>query len=356
MKAGICFGTPVPNEANLAEILCTRVPGVDQVKFTCSGTEAVMAAIKAARAFTGRQVIAKLEGGYHGSYDYAEVSTTPHPADWGDDIPASVPESVGTPQGVLDGVIVLPMNDLDRSLPLLDARRSDIAAVIFDPMSNRAGMVPLSDGFVSTLHQFTQDTGALLIADQVVNFRQGYAGAMPRYGVAPDLVTFGKIVGGGFPAGAVGGRRDVMAMFDWSGGPMKANAAGTASANPVAMTAGKVMLEHLTPEKFEEMDRLGERIRSGLNEALRATGCPGSVNGRNSLFRIHLVDRPVESYRDSVLSKGEAKLWNDFYMALLARGVYLPAGGLSNVSTVTTDAEIDILLNAAEDSLREIQR
>jgi len=354
VKAGICFGTTTPNEADLAQILCDRVPGVERAKFMCSGTEAVMAAIKAARAFTGRTAIAKLEGGYHGSYDYAEVSTTPRPDAWGSNIPSPVPESEGCPADVLQSVVVLPMNDVERSIALLDDRKDEIGAILIDPMSNRAGMVPLSEAYVKALHKFAKEAGALFITDQVVNFRQGYEGAMPRYGVVPDLVVFGKIVGGGFPAGALGGRKDVMEMFDWARGPMKANAAGTASSNPVAMMAGKTVLAHLTPEVFKEMDRLGERVRSGLRDALRASGCPGCVTGRNSLFRLHLVDRPVENYRDSFLTKEEGAKWNAFYQGLLARGIYLPAGGLSNVSSITRDEDVETLLNAAEDVLREL--
>lgn len=201
-------GLPTESEICLAELLIERLPSVEQLRFTNSGTEAVMFAIKAARAFTGRPKIAKIEGCYHGSYDFAEISQTATPESWGPaQRPASVPVAAGEPQSVLDEVIILPWNDIAASRALIRKHASSLAAVLIDPMPSRIGMIEIDSGYAAMIREETRSIGALFILDEVLAFRLGYNGAQTRYNITPDITCLAKIIGGGFPVGAVGGSR-----------------------------------------------------------------------------------------------------------------------------------------------------
>ncbi len=203
VENGSCFGAPTESEIRLAEMLVERVPGCENVRFTNSGSEAVMMAVKAARAYTGRPKIAKCEGLYHGSYDFVEVSLDSSPADWGDPAqPNQVPYSAGTPASLLSDVVVLPFNDSEASLRLLEQHATELAAVIVDPLPNRIGLIPASRDFLTTLRNFCSRAGVVLISDEVISFRIGYGGAAAAFGFQADLITLGKVIGGGFPVGA----------------------------------------------------------------------------------------------------------------------------------------------------------
>ncbi|MBI4540964.1 MAG: aminotransferase class III-fold pyridoxal phosphate-dependent enzyme, partial [Gemmatimonadetes bacterium] len=204
LELGTCFPLPTESEILLAELLCDRVPSVERVRFTNSGSEAVMMAIKAARAFSGRPRIAKCEGAYHGSYDFVEVSLDASPEDWGEaDHPRAVRYSKGTPDAVLSAVTVIPFNHVSAAERILSEHADTLAAVIVDPMPNRVGLIPATREFLSMLRRFTSEHGILLIFDEVITFRLGYEGAQQEFGVIPDMTTMGKIIGGGFPVGAV---------------------------------------------------------------------------------------------------------------------------------------------------------
>src|SRR3954466_12843594 len=269
LTLGSAFGLPTESEIDLAELLASRLPAVDQVRFCNSGTEAGMMALKAARAFTGRPKIAKCEGAYHGSYDYAEVSLDPTPDAWGRNVPVSLAYAKGTPDNVLADVITIPFNDTEAAVSLIREHGSELACVLVDPMPNRAGLAPAHRTYLEALRKVTREVGALLIFDEVITFRLGYRGAQGLWGIDPDLTTLGKIMGGGFPVGAVAGGEDFMAVFDPRHGKPALPHGGTFSANPVTMRAGIAAMQLLDDAAFARLDAMGEAVRSGINEAFR---------------------------------------------------------------------------------------
>ena len=214
LPLGTAMAMPTESEIDLAELLCGRVPSFERIRFVNSGSEVVMMALKAARGFTRRPKVAKIEGAYHGSYDYAEISQTSGPEGWGGDQPRSLPVSRGTPQAVLEDVVVLPFNQIEASRQILEQHRGQIACVLIDLMPHRLGLIPCKGDYLQMLRKWTADDGALLVFDEVISFRLGYSGAQARYPERPDLTATAKIIGGGFPAGAVAGRADVMEVFN----------------------------------------------------------------------------------------------------------------------------------------------
>ena len=355
LARGSAFSASTPDEIALAELLVERVPGLERIRFGNSGTEAVMMAIKAARSYTGRDRIAKFEGAYHGYYDDVQVSFSSRPDNWGPDgSPASVPSSGGIPKHRVLETLVLPWNDRDACEQLLAHHRNELAAVLVDPLSNRMGFIPPASGFLAFLRQLTRAHGILLIYDEVISFRVSYQGAQGRYGGDPDLTAFGKIMGGGFPIGATGGRAEVMEVFDpGTRGPRIASG-GTFSANPVSMTAGLAAMQAMTPAAFDRLETLGARARARLGDAFRAAGVAGQVTGDGSLFRLLFTERPLESYRDlNQPAEGRMEL---LFHALLDAGVLLHTSGLGCLSTPMGEAEIEELASALEHALRSMGR
>jgi glutamate-1-semialdehyde 2,1-aminomutase len=351
LARGTAFSASTPEEVALAELLVERVPGLERIRFGNSGTEAVMMAIKAARAFTGRDRIAK----YHGYYDDVQVSFSSRPDDWGpDDTPASVPSSGGIPKHRVLETLVLPWNDRDACERLVTQHAQELAAVLVDPLSNRMGFIPPADGFLAFLRQLTRRHGILLVFDEVISFRVGYHGAQGRYGGDPDLTAFGKIIGGGFPIGATGGRAEVMEVFDPGARGPRIASGGTFSANPVSMTGGLATMRAMTPAEFDRLDALGARLRARLGEVFRAAGVPGQAAGEGSLFRLLYTDRPLRSYRD-VDQAAEARM-ERLFRALLDAGVLIHTTGLGCLSTPMGDREVEEIAAAAERALGVVGR
>ena len=349
VQRGVSFSEPAEPEVALARLLSERVPSVQQVHFRSSGTEAVMMAVKLARAFTGRSRIAKFEGAYHGYYDYVQMSFSSTPANWGSaQAPQSVPSSAGLASAVADEVLVLPFNDRAGVERLLAQHGKDMAALLFEPLSNRAGMVLPQPGFLDFLHQITRRYGIVLIFDEVIAFRLGQAGAQGRYGGKPDLTAFGKIIGGGLPIGAVGGRADIMALLDPAGAGPRVISGGTYSGNPLSAVAGLAALNKLTPAMHARLDAMGARMRTGLNQIFRAARQSAQASGDGSLFQIVPTDRPLTNYRD-VPQDAAAFDWLDrLHRGLLCNGVIVSHRGLSCVSSPMGDAEVDAVLGAFE--------
>jgi glutamate-1-semialdehyde 2,1-aminomutase len=342
---GTAFAASTPEEVALAELLTARIPAVERIRFGNSGTEAVMMAIKAARAYTGRDRIAKFEGAYHGYYDDVQVSFNSGPDRWGpDDAPASVPSSGGVPKHRVLETLVLPWNDRDAVERLVTAHRTELAAVLVDPLSNRMGFIPPADGFLAFLRQLTRAHGILLIYDEVISFRVGYRGAQGRYGGDPDLTAFGKIIGGGFPVGATGGRAEVMEVFDPGTRGARIASGGTFSANPVSMAAGLAAMQAMDEAAFERLDRMGATLRRRLGEVLRGRRVPGQVTGDGSLFRLLFTERPLRHYRD-VDQAAEAGM-EALFLALFDAGVLVHTNGLGCLSTPMTEREVEELASA----------
>ncbi|UTY46620.1 aspartate aminotransferase family protein [Sinorhizobium fredii] len=352
LRSGTCFANPTEHEIALAALLTARIPAMERVRFVNSGTEAVMFAIKAARAFTGRPAIARIEGAYHGAYDWAEAGQGVSPGkDGWDPAPIATPAYRGTPPSVAEEVHLLRFNDVEGLKARLSAASDRIAGVLIDPMPSRAGLMHPEPAFIETLSETASKYGILIIADEVLNLRQGYAGASARYGLEPDLITVGKIIGGGFPIGAIGGREEVMRVFGTENAKPSLPQGGTFSANPVSMVAGRVAMEAMTPDAFNRLEKMGERLRGGLRVSIASRDAPYSVTGAASLFRIHPKRVAPAEYRDAYLSAEEASHMRRMSRHFLEAGILLPYGAAACLSTVMVESEIELILQAFDNFL-----
>jgi glutamate-1-semialdehyde 2,1-aminomutase len=337
LAKGTVYATPLEIQTQLAQVLCVRIPSLEQIRFCNSGTEATMLAIRAARAYTGRNKVMKMEGGYHGSHDVAEISVAPPIENAGPaDAPYSLPGSPGIFQGIIDDIVVAPFNNVQATSRIIDCHRHDLAAVIVEPVIGSAGIIPADVEFLRFLRQATQSSGALLIFDEVVSFRLAYGGAQEIYGVKPDLTTLGKIIGGGFPVGAFGGRADIMAQFDPRHG--KLHHSGTFNGNAITMAAGLASLDMLTREEISRINQLGERLRAEMRQASSSAGIATQVTGMGSLVAVHFTDSEVHDYRSARMNKG---VLSAMHLSLLNQGIFAAPRGDFYISTPMSEHEID---------------
>jgi glutamate-1-semialdehyde 2,1-aminomutase len=356
LHRGTCFSNPTEHEIALAELLIDRIPAVEQIRFVNSGTEAVMFAVKAARAFTGRPGVARIEGAYHGAYDWAETGQGSTPLAWGDAAaPRSVPAYTGAPVSVADEVTVIRFNDIENLERRIAAVAPVLACILIDPMPSRAGLISPDPAFLKAVGDVGRKYGVLIIADEVLNFRQGFNGASARYGLTPDLVAAGKIIGGGFPIGAIGGRKDVMGVFSSDGGKPLLPQGGTFSANPVSMVAGRVSMEALTAESLADLEALGDLLRAGLEHEIDRTGAAFCVTGAASLFRIHPKKQKPGDYREAYPTADEAVTMRQLSDHFLERGILLPHGAAACLSTAMTKNEVDAVVTVFADFLDMLQ-
>ena len=350
LEQGIAVAAPMGIETALAEAMCRRVESLDMVRFCNSGTEATLHAIRLARAYTGRHVIAKFEGGYHGSHDAVEISTSPDPAKAGPaDRPIPVASAGGMPPNATDNVIILPFDD-EAAVEAIVAEKSDeLAAVILDP---KTGVIPQRMDFVRAVREITARYGVLLILDEIVGFRAAPGGVQSQCGILPDLSTYGKIVGGGFPAGAFGGRGELMSLLDPTRGKARVFQSGSFSAHPVTMAAGLAMLEVLTPDVYARLDRLTDRLVKGLEDVFARTGTVATVAASGSTFSIYFTRGPVRTYRAvAAADKGPV---SEVYLSLLNRGYYLSNGLAMNcLSAAMDESHVDGLVAAMAETLEE---
>jgi glutamate-1-semialdehyde 2,1-aminomutase len=343
-RKGTAFSTPTVNQIRLARLLAERIPSLETLRFTNSGTEGTLMAIRAARAFTGRHRIAKFEGGYHGSHEYVSVSVRPPAAKLDPAGPTAIPEHPGQPPSVARDVLVLPYNDLGTTERLLRAHRDEVGCLIMEPVASAFGYVPAGPEFLRGVRKLTSELGIVLVFDEVQSFRVAPGGAQELFGVVPDLTTLGKIIGGGMPVGAFGGRRDIMAQFAPSGGAAAIAHAGTFNANPMTLVAGEVTMRALTPAIYQRLAGLGDELRQRLGAALAELGVPAQVTGVASLFGIHFTSRPVLSYRDVVA--GDAELTKAVFTGLLNEGILLQTSCAGALGVMTTARELDTLVDA----------
>jgi glutamate-1-semialdehyde 2,1-aminomutase len=357
LQRGTAYTIATEIEYDFAKLLTSRVPGFEKIRFVNSGTEAVMAMIKASRAFTGRPKIAKAEGAYHGTYDFAEISQFASPANWGDiNHPNSVPLAFGTPQGVLDDVIIFPYNDIERTIAILDKHAKDIACVLIDPVPHRVGLIRGTEQFIEAIYNWTRKNDALLVFDEVVTFRVNYQGAQADYKVKPDLTALGKIIGGGFPVGAFTGRADVMNLLDPGQKKLLFPHSGTFSANPVTMTAGNIAMEMYDKEAVKRINALTSKAISQIKESIRLADVPLSITGAGSMFRIHLRSEPPTTYREAYQPKEEKAIINEMLDYLFYHENLILINTLACMfSTVITQHEVDILSEAMLKSFRAIK-
>ena len=343
----VSAAAPSELEVELAEAIRERLPSIDLIRFTNSGTEATMMAIRAARAFTGRTMIAKFDGGYHGTHDYAAVDVSAAGATGA----GSETRNAGLPPAVAESVVVCPFNDPDGTERALAPHRDDLAAVIVEPVMGAAGVIPAEEDFVTFLRELADSLRALLVFDEVISFRISDQGAQGRYGITPDLTTLGKIIGGGLPAGAFGGRREVMALFD----PREAGYlghGGTFNANPLTMAAGLATLAELTPKRYDDLEALAKELKRKLENLFAGAGIAAQINQVASLFNIHLTDRPVVDY--ATAQAGDRALLHELYVAMLNHGVVFTGRGMGCLSTPMTGAEVDAFVEAARLGLADL--
>lgn len=339
LPRGTNYATAVEAQTTLAQILTQRVASVDLIRFTNSGTEATMNAVRAARAFTGRERILKIEGGYHGTYDDFEVSVHPDLGLAGsDEQPTAVIDARGVPANTVDNVLVTPFNDAERAVEAIDRHHAELAAVIVEPVMGAGGMIPAETEFLQALRDATSRHGVLLIFDEVMTFRLEPGGMQEHYGIAPDLTTFAKIIGGGFPVGAFGGRADVMAMFDPSR-PAPLWQSGTFNGNAITMTAGIAAMEHYPPAEVTRINGLGDRLRAGLADVL---GDQATITGYGSFVAVHPGDGPIRNYRDAARREQGAR--RALHLALLNEGVFCAPRLMFCTSTAMDDATIDTIV------------
>ena len=349
---GTAFTGPTDPQVRMAKILTDRVPSVDLVRFTNSGTEGTMMAIRAARAFTRREKIAKFEGGYHGAHEYVSVSVRPPAEKLDPSGPTPIPEHPGLPQSILDQVIVLPYNDLDWCERVLRENAAEIACLIMEPVMSSFGYLPGDVDFLRGLRELTTELGIILIYDEVQSFRIAPGGAQEALGVVPDMTSFGKIIGGGTPVGAFGGRADIMELFDPTRGAAIAHA-GTFNANPVTMAAGEVVMNHLTPEVYDRMNALGDETRAKLSAVFDEFDVDAQITGIGSLFGIHFTDEEITDYRSVV--RGDGTMRRALFTGLLNEGVLLQTGTAGAMNSLTAGAEIDALVDATRRVIERVR-
>ncbi|HEU5016310.1 MAG TPA: glutamate-1-semialdehyde 2,1-aminomutase [Roseiflexaceae bacterium] len=345
-QRGTTFGAPTELESELAKLIIEAMPAVEMVRFVSSGTEAVMSAIRLARAYTGREKIIKFAGCYHGHFDGLLVQAGSGVATLG------LPDSPGVPASVTAGTLTAPYNDLDALQMLLEQNPEQVAVIAVEPVVGNMGFVQPQPGFLEGLRRLADQHGALLLFDEVMTgFRVAYNGAQGRYGITPDLTCMGKVIGGGLPAAAYGGRREIMEMVA-PAGPMYQ--AGTLSGNPLAMAAGITTLKAIKqPGVWERLEQITGRLCAGFHEAAQAAGVPIQIGAAGSMWGFFFADQPVTDYTSA--RRADTARYARFFHAMLQRGVYLAPSQFEAafVSLAHTDELVERTIAAAAAAFRE---
>jgi glutamate-1-semialdehyde 2,1-aminomutase len=329
VELGTCFSGPTEAQLSFAQHLVERIGSLERVRFTNSGTEAIMMAVRAARRFTGRRRIAKIEGGYHGTS--------------GDVMGSEQPD-----------LVVLPADDARAAVALLERHGPEIAALLVEPIQGSAGMLALDPAYLRALREATRSLGIVLLFDEVVSLRAAYGGAEEHFGIEPDLSCLGKMIGGGLPLGVFGGREEIMALFDPSQGPPVIPHPGSYNANPVSLAAGLASMELLSRDAVARLNATGDRLRAGLTGVFAEAGIPASLTGLGSLFGIHLTGGPVRTIRDA--ARGDAALRHRIFLGLYVEGMLLDPRGVGTLSTAIGDPEIQEFLVALRSVLSRLRQ
>jgi len=356
MKQGILFGAPSQSQYELGRLICKRVDSVDRVRFCNTGTEAVMYAIRAARAITGRNKVLKMEGGFHGNTEQMEISVSPSLAVAGPlERPVAVPETQGITQGILQDILVTPFNDIETAKRIIHENEKEIAAVIVEPVMGVTGMVPAKTEFLQFLREVTRQTGILLIFDEIISFRLSSGGAQKIFGVKPDLTTFGKIIGGGLPIGAFGGREDIIEIFS----PKREHPmhhSGTFNGNAVTMAAGIAAMKEIDGHLISGINRFGDRLKKEIQAVFDKKGIRGQMTGMGSLMNIHFSSEKVVDLRTARANWSSSLPLRDLLnLALKNHGVYTPRRVMLSISSPMGDREREKTLRAFEDSLDQLK-
>ena len=348
VEGSTSFGAPTRREVEMAELVIEMVPSIEKIRMVNSGTEATMSAIRVARGYTKREKIIKFEGCYHGHGDSFLIAAGSGAVTMG------VPDSPGVTKGVANDTLTAPYNNLDAVKMVVEANKNQIAALILEPVVGNMGLVIPAIGFIEGLRKICDVEGIVLIFDEVMTgFRLSSLGYQGLTSVQPDLTTLGKIIGGGLPVGAYGGKKEIMDMVSPAGPVYQA---GTLSGNPLAMAAGMAMLKHLknNPEVYSKLEQTGQNLTEGLSKINAEFGKTFTINRVGSMFTMFMADFEINNFEDA--KKADLGLFGRYFQAMLKRGVYLPPSQFESafISTAINPAEIDLILEAHRGALEEV--
>ena len=345
LKKGSAYGVPTENEIELAKLVVKKVPCAEMVRFVNSGTEATMSAIRLARAATGKKKIIKFEGAYHGAHDYVLVKSG-----FG---AAGLPDSPGVPDETTKNTILIPFNNEDAIVDIIKTEGESIAAIIVEPIMGNIGIIPPKDKYLEFLRDITVENGIILIFDEVITgFRISEGGAQEYFGVTPDLVTFGKILGGGFPIGAISGKKELMEMLAPSGNVYQA---GTFNGNPISITAGLATLKQLNESFYSSMNTKGDILRKGIQDILDVHNLDYQVAGLSSMFQIYFTESEVWNYEDA--KTADTEKFNTFFQTLLNKGIFIPPSQFECcfLSKMHDDTDIQNTLDIIGEAIKTIK-
>jgi glutamate-1-semialdehyde 2,1-aminomutase len=339
------FGAPTAREVEMAELICSMVPSIERVRMVNSGTEATMSAIRVARGFTGRDKIIKMEGCYHGHGDSFLIAAGSGALTFG------VPDSPGVTKGTAKDTLIAPFNDLEAIKKLIEENQNEIAAIILEPVVGNMGCVPPKQGYLEGLRTLCDQHKIVLVFDEVMTgFRLAIGGAQEYYNVKPDLTTLGKIIGGGLPVGAYGGRKEIMDFVSPAGPVYQA---GTLSGNPLAMAAGLAMLKYLknNPALYKQLDKITAQITNGIAKQLQTKGLNYTINRVGSMFTLFFTDKPVVDFGSA--TKSDTALFASYFQKMLSQGIYMAPSQYEAmfISAAVDEAVVEKILKASEASL-----
>lgn len=348
MERGTSFGAPTAMEVQVAELITQLIPSVEKVRMVNSGTEATMSAIRLARGYTGKDKFIKFEGDYHGHGDSFLIAAGSGVVTMGS------PDSPGVTKGTAKDTLLAPHNDLEAVKALVEANKGDIAAIILEPVAGNMGLVLPKEGFLKGLRDIADKEGIILIFDEVMTgFRLAIGGAQQLYGVKPDLTTMGKIIGGGMPVGAYGGKKEIMDFVSPVGPVYQA---GTLSGNPIAMAAGYAMLDHLqqNPSVYDELGHIGDTLVKGFRNSLNKLDLPYTINHVGSMFTLFFTDREVVDFESA--KTADTVLFGKYFQAMLKRGIYLAPSQFESLflSTALKEEQMEKIIKANDEALSEI--
>jgi glutamate-1-semialdehyde 2,1-aminomutase len=348
LKNGVVLGAATELQYRHAAYLCDRVPSLEMVRYCNCGTEATMFAMRTARAFTGRHTILKMDGGFHGGHEFAQVNIFPDLESEG--FPR-VYADPWIPAGVLNEVLVVPFNDLEGTENVIKEHKDRIAAVILEPCMSAGGSIGPKPGYLKGMRALTERYGLLLIFDEVMSFRHFYGGMQAVDEVVPDLTALGKIIGGGFPVGAFGGRKEIMELYN-PAHPQSIFHSGTFSGNSVTMAAGLSTLQLYDQQAVDQLNGLGDRLRQGYRSAFQEVGIRGQITGLGSTFNIHwMKDEPFNAKVAMKALMAAGELPGLFHLEMMNRGIYIAPRGLMALSTPMTEREIDVMIEALNETI-----
>lgn len=350
---GTAYSAPTDGQTKLSKLITDRTPSMDTLRFTNSGTEATMMSIMAARAYTKKQKIAKFEGGYHGTHDHVSISVGPKESDLNETTNPGVLQYPGQPESLLDDVIVLPYNDIETTKKLLTEHRNELACLIMEPVISGLGYLPLDIEFLEFTREITKELNIVLIYDEIQSYRLAPGGAQELFNITPDMTTLGKIIGGGLPVGAFGGKEEIMDLLNPSSSNYNLSHAGTFNGNPLTMEAGAVVMEELTTDKYDTMNELGNNLRSKLNSIFNELEIDTQVTGIGSLFGINFNDTQISDYRSFI--KNNNLLTKILFMGSINNGILMQTKNAGALNTLSTNIETNKLVESTRMIATEIK-